>query len=52
MKLIVPSKEEVAKLLVAPGIFRDFSVCAEALPPVVMLEQAVASEASHKQSDN
>ena len=44
MKLIVPSKEEVANLLVAPGIFRDFSVCAEALPPVVMLEQALASE--------
>ena len=44
MKLIVPSKEEVVKLLVASGIFRDFSVCAEALPPVVMLEQALASE--------
>jgi RimJ/RimL family protein N-acetyltransferase len=42
MKLIVPSKEEAAKLLSDSSTFRAFSICAEALPPRAMLERAIA----------
>ena len=44
MKLYIPSKEEAADLLRAPTQFRGMLVCENALPPSVLLEQALAAE--------
>ncbi len=44
MKLYVPSKDEAADLLRVPTQFRGMLVCENALPPSVLLEQALAAD--------
>ena len=44
MILLTPTKTEAQALLIAPTLFRGWKVCAEALPPAILLERAVAAE--------
>jgi RimJ/RimL family protein N-acetyltransferase len=46
MTLVLPSREEAAKLLSDPTTFRSYSVCAEALPPAIMLKRALTADES------
>lgn len=43
MTLAIPSKEEASKLLVDPDTFRGLPVCADALPPAILLTRAIAA---------
>lgn len=44
MNLYIPSKQEAADLLTTPTRFRGMLVSGNALPPAVLLEQALAAE--------
>lgn len=42
MKLCIPTVDEAKKLIRLPSQFRDYAVCDGSLPPLVMLERAIA----------